>query len=159
MNSGFTLVEMAVGLLITGFLLLSAGSVYFIAVKTYTRAEDINYKKGTITNIETVLQNSLATATEIKTDFNAPVGDQYYGLGFNSEGECVEVIDSIEYKTDQITKIVLKNNGNILNYELFANNSMSVIRGGIVMNNIYFASIDETLMPDQEKYFVVTLIN
>lgn len=63
MNSGFTLVEMAVGLLITGFLLLSAGSVYFIAVKTYTRAEDINYKKGTITNIETVLQNSLATAT------------------------------------------------------------------------------------------------
>lgn len=33
MNSGFTLVEMAVGLLITGFLLLSAGSVYFIAIK------------------------------------------------------------------------------------------------------------------------------
>ena len=155
-NGGFTLAELLVALLITGILLAAVSSVLLMSQKLYTRSENISYKQKSITNIETDLQNALATAIAVKTDNNIPNDKgNYYSLGFNSNGDCVEVINGVEYKTDQITEIVLKNNGKTMNYDLLPKNSMSVLKGGIVMNNITSILIDATLNAEQEKYLII----
>lgn len=160
-NKGFTLVELLVALLISGMLLATITSVFLMSQKVYTRGGDISYKQKSITNIETDLQNALATATNFTVDNSQPTSSAVYGIGFNHEGDCVEVINGVEYKTDQITEISLTiTNGNTMNYEIVPKNSMSNLTGGIVMNNIKSASISiSTLNAGEEKYLVVTLVN
>ena len=134
-NKGFTLVELLVALLISGLLLATVSSVFLMSQKIYTRGENTSYKQKSITNIETDLQNALATATAISTSTTSG-GD--YSIGFNKDGVCVEVIGGEEYKTDQISEITLLiTNHNTMKYGLIAkDNTMSTLGGGIVMNNI-----------------------
>ncbi|WP_170253907.1 PulJ/GspJ family protein [Acetobacterium paludosum] len=100
-NSGFTLIELIVALLITSILLVSAGSVYFIATKVYTRGENISYKEGTITNTETNLQEVLPVATAAALA-DAPKEDagKSYSIGFKADGTCEEVIMSLVVNTN-----------------------------------------------------------
>lgn len=158
-KKGFTLIEIAAVLLITGILIVTVISVFLMSQNVYTRGGNISYKQKSITNIETDLQNALATATDIKIETSKPSTGAFYGIGFNVKGECVEVINGDEYKTDQITEITLKNSGNTMNYEIVPKDSMSTLKGGIVMNNIKSATIDTTLKAGTERYLVVTLVN
>lgn len=158
-KKGFTLIEVMAALLITGILMVTVISVFLMSQKIYTRGGDISYKQKSITNIETKLQNALATATNISIEATKPGMATFYGIGFNGQGECVEVINGNEYKTDQITEIILKNTGNIMNYEIVPKDSMSILKGGIVMNNINTASIDTTLKAETESYLVITQVN
>lgn len=153
---GFTLVELMVALLIFVILMVTVISVFLMSQKLYTRGENISYKHKSITNIETDLQNALATATTVEIKSTS---DGVYSLGFNSNGDCVEVINGVEYKTDQITEIVLSSSGNTLNYEMVPQNSMSTLSGGIVMNNIKNKSINSTLNPDNPSFLVITQVN
>lgn len=158
-KKGFTLIEVMAGLLITGILIATVISVFLMSQKIYTRGGDISYKQKSITNIETELQNALATATNISIEASKPGVGAFYGIGFNDKGECVEIINGEEYKTDQITEISLKNTGNSMNYEIVPKDSMSTLKGGIVMNNINTAAIDTTLKAETESYLVITLLN
>lgn len=159
-KKGFTLIEIVVALLITGILMVTVISVFLMSQKIYTRGGDISYKQKSITNIETGLQNALSIAAinGIKISSNLTQSGTDYAIGFNSNGDCVEVINGIEYKTDQITEITLKNTGNTMNYEIVPKDSMSILKGGIVMNNIKSASIDTTLKAETESYLVITLV-
>lgn len=137
-NSGFTLVELLVALLITGILLATISSVFLMAQTVYMRSADISYKQKSITNVETDLQNVLAIATAVNKK-NLPAQNtttkHYFNVGFNDKGQCVEYVDGAEYVVDQIKEIRLSAPQKIMNYELVPNNSMSVHSGGIVMNN------------------------
>lgn len=155
-RSGFSLVELMVALLIFVILMATVISVFLMSQKLYTRGENISYKQKSITNIETDLQNALATATTVEIQ---PTSGGVYSLGFNSNGDCVEVINGVEYKTDQITEILLKTSGNTLNYEMIPQNSMSTLSGGIVMNNIKNKSINTTLNADNKSFLVITRVN
>lgn len=155
-RDGFTLIEVIVAALIMGFLLVIMASVFLMSQNVYSRGGDISYKHKSITNIETDLQNALATATTVEIKSTS---DGVYSLGFNSNGDCVEVINGVEYKTDQITEIVLSSSGNTLNYEMVPQNSMSTLSGGIVMNNIKNKSINSTLNPDNPSFLVITQVN
>lgn len=158
-KKGFTLIEIVVALLITGILMVTVISVFLMSQNIYARGGNISYKQKSITNVETDLQNALATATDIKIETSKPNTGAFYGIGFNDKGECVEVFNGDEYKTDQITEITLKNTGNTMNYEIVPKDSMSTLKGGIVMNNIKSATIDTTLKAGTERYLVVTLVN
>lgn len=154
---GFTLIELMVALLIMSILLGAAASVFFIAMKMYTRGTNINYKEGSITNIETELQNGLAKAkaTGVKID-TVPGGD--YSIGFNDTGDCVVVMNGTEYKTDQISSIKLSvTNVNTLVYEIIPkDDSMAKLTGGIVMNNVKVSPFtSETLSGATERYLVI----
>lgn len=136
--NGFSLVELLAALLITGILLATISSVFLISQKVYMRGEAISYKQKSITNVETELQNVLAIATAVNKK-NSPSQNtdskHYFNLGFNDKGQCVEYVDGTEYAVDQITEIKLITAQKIMNYEFVPKNSMSVHRGGIVMNN------------------------
>jgi|GEM_PF-1322612 len=141
-NKGFTLVELIVALLVTGLLLGTISAVFFMSQKIYTRGENTSYKQKSITNVETDLQNSLSRATSVIVK-DVPDGD--YNLGFNAQGQCVENIDGVEYRADEISGITLqvqaKNSGDTspytMNYELGPRDiTMSTLVGGIVMNNM-----------------------
>jgi hypothetical protein len=84
-----------------------------------------------------------------------------YGIGFNNQGESVEVINGVAYQTDQITAISFNvSNDNTMNYEIVPKHEMSVLAGGIVMNNIKNATPDTQLNGDDKKgYLVITLVN
>jgi len=158
-RSGFSLVELMVALLIFAILMVTVISVFLMSQKLYTRGENISYKQKSITNIETALQNALSIAdvngVKISSDITQPGTD--YAIGFNSNGDCVEVIKGSTYITDQITEITLKNNGSTMKYEIVPKDSMSTLKGGIVMNNIKSAAIDTTLKAGTESYLVITL--
>lgn len=153
---GFTLIELIVTLLITLLLIGSIISVLLMSQKVYTQGGDISYKQKTITNVETDLQNALATASTVEIQ---PSSGGVYSLGFNSNGDCVEVIDGVEYQTDQITEISLSSSGNTLNYEMVPKDSMSTLSGGIVMNNIKNQSINTTLNAVNKGFLVITKVN
>nr|WP_320023863.1 prepilin-type N-terminal cleavage/methylation domain-containing protein [uncultured Acetobacterium sp.] len=156
-KKGFTLIELLVALLISGILMASVTSAFLMSQKIYTRGGDISYKQKSITNIETDLQNALATATAVSIENSKPSLGTVYGLGFNKNGDAVEIINGVEYKTDQITRVTVKNNGNTMNYEIIPKDSMSTLKGGIVMNNLKTVSIDTSLVAGTENYLVVTL--
>jgi prepilin-type N-terminal cleavage/methylation domain-containing protein len=95
-NNGFTLIELIVALLITSILLISAGSVYFMATKVYTRGENISDKEGSITNTETNLQEVLPVATlVVLADAPKVEAQKSYSIGFKADGTCEEVIMSL----------------------------------------------------------------
>jgi len=146
MNKGFSLVELIVALLIAGILFIAAGSTYLIAIKTYTRAGDISFKEGSVTNIETELQNHLSIASKVELLTEPKKDSSVLNIGFDSEGNCSEYrykgSDQFDiYNLDQITDILLKatqaNAGDpiTLEYELVPKKSMSTLKAGIVMNN------------------------
>ncbi|PKM53530.1 MAG: hypothetical protein CVV00_11980 [Firmicutes bacterium HGW-Firmicutes-5] len=153
-NSGFTLVELMVALLISGILMATVSSVFLMSQKVYSRGESINYKEGTATNTETNLQNLLAVATGVSLE-SAPKTDdeESYSIGFNADGDCQEystttTVDGGGAKqySKSVTAIphlseieVEARNNNIttLNYKLIPeDNTMSTLAGGTVMNNI-----------------------
>lgn len=160
-QNGFSLVELIVTLVIVVILMTTVISVFLMSQKIYTRGGDISYKQKSITNIETDLQNVLATATSFTVDTIQPTSTTVYGIGFNSQGECVEVINGVAYKTDQITAISFDvSNGNTMNYEIVPKHEMSVLKGGIVMNNMKSATLNTQLNGDDKKGFlVITLVN
>ena len=159
-KKGFTLIEVMAALLITSILIVTVISVFLMSQKIYTRGGDISYKQKSITNIETDLQNALATATDISIGTSKPSTGAFYGIGFNNNGECIEVINGVEYQTDQIMEISFNvTNGNTMNYEIVPKDSMSILTGGIVMNNIKSKTIDTTFKVGTEGYLVITLVN
>ena len=132
-----------------------------IALTAVSRGGDISYKQKSITNIETDLQNVLATATGLTVNSSQPTSSKVYGIGFNDQGECVEVINGVAYQTDQITALSFNvSNGNTMNYEIVPKHEMSVLEGGIVMNNFKSATLNTQLNGDDKKGFlVITLVN
>lgn len=158
-QDGFTLIEVIAAALIMGFLLVTITSVFLMSQKVYSRGGDISYKHKSITNIETDLQNALATATDVKIQSTSEGVGAVYSLGFNNNGDCVEVINGVEYQTDQITEISLSSSGNTLNYEMVPKDSMSTLSGGIVMNNIKNKSIYTTLNAGNKGFLVITQVN
>ncbi|MDD3307283.1 MAG: prepilin-type N-terminal cleavage/methylation domain-containing protein [Acetobacterium sp.] len=160
-KKGFTLIEVIAALIITSILMVAVISVFLMSQKIYTRGGDISYKQKSITNIETDLQNALATATGIAVTSTQPTSPGVYGIGFNNQGECVEVINGVVYQTDQITALSFNvSNGNTMNYEIVPKHEMSVLEGGIVMNNIKSATLNTQLNGDDKKGFlVITLVN
>lgn len=160
-KKGFTLIEVIAALIITSILMVAVISVFLMSQKIYTRGGDISYKQKSITNIETDLQNVLATATSFAFDSSQPTSGAFYAIGFNSEGNCVEVINGVPYQTDQITALSFNvSNGNTMNYEIVPRHEMSVLKGGIVMNNIKSATLNTQLNGDDKKGFlVITLVN
>lgn len=165
-DSGFTLVELLVVLLISGILMATVASVFLMSQKIYTRGENISYKEGTVTNTETNLQNLLAVATGVslarvpKTD-----DEESYSIGFSEDGTCQEystisVVDgsgNIQYSKSvtaipHLSEIEVKatnNNITTLNYKLIPkDDTMSTLGGGIVMNNINAANANQ---PSQAK--------
>lgn len=160
-KQGFTLIELLVALLITGILMATVTTVFLMSQKIYTRGSDISYKQKSITNIETDLQNALATATSLAVTSSQPTSGAVYGIGFNNQGECVEVINGVPYQIDQITEISFNvRSGNTMNYEIVPKNEMSVLKGGIVMNNIKGATLNTQLNGNDKKgYLVITLVN
>lgn len=160
-KNGFSLVELIVTLVIVVILMTTVISVFLMSQKIYIRGGDISYKQKSITNIETDLQNALATATGITVTSTQPTSAAVYGIGFNNQGQCVEVINGVAYKTDQITAISFNvSNGNTMNYEIVPKYEMSVLKGGIVMNNMKSATLNTQLNGDDKKGFlVITLVN
>jgi hypothetical protein len=143
-QKGFTLME----------LMGVVGSIFLTSLNLFSRSEAIQYKEGSITNIETNLQNALSTATAISIQSGS---GGVYSIGFNGDGDCVEVIDGIEYKIDQISQINLNFDGHTLRYELVPkeNSMMSILSGGIVVNNIVSGSILATLDNTNRQYLVI----
>lgn len=169
-NQGFTLVELLVALLITGVLLGTASTTFLMSQKIYTRGANISDKKGTITNVETNLQNYLSIATAV-TLASAPKTDDQksYSIGFKNDGTCEEVImiENLDASGNpvlvggkhctesrstisQISEIqvgAVGTNVATLNYDLIPFDSMSTLSGGIVMNNIKLSNAN---MPSTE---------
>ncbi|MDK2941791.1 MAG: hypothetical protein PWP56_1304 [Acetobacterium sp.] len=173
-NKGFSLIELLVGLLITGILMATVTSVLLMAQKVYTRGGDISYKEGTVTNTETNLQNLLAVATEVHL-LGAPKTDdeESYSIGFNTEGLCQEfstttTVDGSGNKqysktvtaVPHLSEIEVKATNNkttILNYKLIPkDNTMSTLSGGTVMNNI---NIFKDNQPELEVATQANLLN
>lgn len=158
-NDGFTLVELTVVLLITAVLLGTAGSVYFIAMNLYTRGENISYKTGSITNTETELQNALAIASTTGIKIDSITTGSKYAIGFDVNGDCVEVVGGNTYKIDQISKIKLTVTGKTMNYEITAKDaSMSTLTGGVVMNNVTISPFGTVTLDSgtPNRYLVIT---
>lgn len=144
-NEGMTLVELVVTLMISALLMGTIGSVFFLSQKVHDRGEAISFKQGSITNLEVKLQNALSKATSV-TLKDKPDGD--YNLGFNAEGNCVEVLrgENLEYMNYEVTGIELhasqkanldEKDAYVMEYKLFPkDNTMSVLSAGIAMNNI-----------------------
>ena len=144
--NGFSLVELLVVILITGIMMAMIISVFLMSQKIYTHGGDISYKQKSITNVETELQNNLATAISVQL-LSAPVADStYYNIGIDADGHCVqqyydESKKSFDtYNIGEISDIDLKvvqnaSNKKVLNYQLEPQKSMSVLEGGIIMNN------------------------
>lgn len=171
-NKGFTLVELLVALLISGILLGTVSSVFFMSQKLYTRGADISYKEGSITNTETNLQNYLSIATAVTLASTPPPttdDKKSYSIGFKNDGTCEEVtmIQNVDgagnpilvggkkctqsvSTLSQISEIqvgAVGTNVATLNYDLIPFNSMSTLSGGIVMNNIKLVNSN---MPSDE---------
>lgn len=159
LKEGFTLIEIMAALLITGILMVTVISILLMSQNVYSRGGDISYKHKSITNIETDLQNALATATSITVDSSQPTTGAVYGLDLTTRAIVWKSLIGVAYQTDQITEIVLNTSGNTLNYEMVPKNSMSTLSGGIVMNNIKSANIDTTLQSATERYLVITLVD
>lgn len=151
MNKGFSLVELVVALLITSILFVTVGSIYFIAVKTYTRSGDISFKEGSTTNIETELQNYFSIASKVELLTEPKKDSSVFSIGFDPDGNCAEYrykgSEQFDiYELDQISDISLKvtqvNAGDpmMLEYELIPKKSMSTLKAGIVMNNSNMSS-------------------
>ncbi|MGD9474405.1 MAG: PilW family protein [Eubacteriaceae bacterium] len=151
---GFTLTELLVASLIGIILMAVVGSIFLTSMNLFRRGEAINYKEGSVTNVETDLQNALSTATSMGIQ-SSPSG--IYSLGFNVDGECVEVVGGQSYKIDQISEIILDFDGHTLHYELVpeADSSMSVLKGGIVVNNIVGGTLSGTLTSDNPQYLII----
>lgn len=162
-NKGFTLIELMVSLLITGILMATITSVFLMSQKIYTRAGDISYKQKSITNIETELQNSLGRAMKVSIITRAPgsTDDYDYYIGFDATGKCN--IGSDGYFSDQVADIELEIAGDTMVYKLIPKNeTMSVLSGGIVLNNFKHPDfedgefVDGSLNQDLPRYLVVT---
>jgi hypothetical protein len=151
---GFTLTELLVASLIGIILMAVVGSIFLTSMNLFRRGEAINYKEGSVTNVETDLQNALSTATSMDIQSSS---SGTYSLGFNSDGDCVEVVGGQSYKIDQISEIVLDFDGHTLHYELVpeADSSMSVLKGGIVVNNIVGGTLSGTLSSDNPQYLII----
>jgi len=160
-NKGFTLIELLVALLISGMLLATVSSVFLMSQKIYTRGENTSFKQKSITNVETDLQNALSRATSVSLKINPPeikppaiIAKDYYSLGFNAQGQCVETFYTNKkneagnfvgtensYIADQISEIALKALANAgvytMSYELVPkkDSGMSTLKGGTVLNN------------------------
>lgn len=157
-EKGMTLVELVVTLLLMSIALGSIGAIIPMVQKHYARAEGISYKQGTVTDVETRLQNALGRGTFLFIR-DTPNGD--YNLGFNEKGQCVEVtkdvtgedgvkaetVTEVEVGLDQISEIKLRVFGAkegekipetyTMGYELIPKDTtMSDLVGGTVMNNI-----------------------
>ncbi|WKY47934.1 prepilin-type N-terminal cleavage/methylation domain-containing protein [Eubacteriaceae bacterium ES3] len=153
-QKGFTMMELMAATLIGIIIMGVVGSIFLTSLNLFSRSEAIQYKEGSITNIETNLQNALSTATSIGVQ-NSPSG--VYSIGFNAEGNCVEVINGTEYLIDQVSQIGLNFDGNTLRYELKPKEGsmMSVLSGGIVVNNITSGTIAATLNGNSVQYLVI----
>lgn len=172
-DSGFTLMELMAASLIGIILMGVVGSIFFTSLNLFSRSEAIQYKEGSITNVETNLQNAVATATDWKYEMSLPgsvSSSEVYRIGFDSNGNCVEFLDgniitdvnSNEYKNhiiDQISQISLSYNGSnrTLTYKLSPKegSSMSVLSGGIVANNEVPVLANNTLAIGNEEYLVI----
>jgi|GEM_PF-4357408 len=123
------------------------GSIFLTSLNLFSRSEAIQYKEGSVTNVETNLQNAVSTAKALGV-FAVASGN--YTIGFNENGDCVEFLnvsvipdkDSDEYKKyiiDQISAInLVYDSGNrVLSYELLPKEEsmMSTLKGAIVINN------------------------
>lgn len=162
-RSGFTLIEILVALLITAMLMATIASVFLMAQKIYIRGGDISYKQKSITNIETELQNSLGRAMKVAIITRAPeITDDYdYYIGFDATGKCN--VGSDGYFSDQVADIQLEVVSDTMSYKLIPkNNTMSILSGGIVLNNFnnpnfeYGQFMDGSLNNDLPRYLVVT---
>lgn len=162
-SNGFTLIEILVALLITAMLMVTIASIFLMAQKIYTRGGDISYKQKSITNIETELQNSLGRAMKVSIITRAPesTDDYDYYIGFDATDKCN--IGSDGYFSDQVADIELKIAGDTMAYKLIPkNNTMSVLSGGIVLNNFnhpdfeYGEFANGSLNKDLPRYLVVT---
>ena len=162
-SSGFTLIEILVALLITAMLMATIASVFLMAQKIYIRGGDISYKQKSITNIETELQNSLGRAMKVAIITRAPesTDDYDYYIGFDATGKCN--IGSDGYFLDQVADIQLEVISDTMSYKLIPkNNTMSVLSGGIVLNNYKHPDfedgefVDGSLNQDLPRYLVVT---
>lgn len=131
--SGFTLPEILVASLITIILLGAVGSVFLTSLNLFSRSEAIANKSGTITNVETNLQNKLAVASEVEIA-TSPSGP--YSIGFDSNGLCQEIIEGTSYSINQLSEIILEVDENMLRYKLIPKDGMSTLKGGIILNNI-----------------------
>ncbi|WKY44772.1 prepilin-type N-terminal cleavage/methylation domain-containing protein [Eubacteriaceae bacterium ES2] len=153
-QQGFTLTELLAASLITIILMGVVGSIFLTSLNLFNRSGAIQYKEGSVTNIETNLQNALSTATSIQIE-SGP--SDIYSIGFNSSGNCVEVIDGMEYKIDQISQIIINFDGHTLHYELVPkeNSMMTVLSGGIVINNIVGGNISAILDKTNQQYLVI----
>lgn len=154
-DRGFTLVEMVVTLMITVILLVTIGSVFLMSQKIYTRGTDISYKEGVVTNAETNLQNYLSKATDVDLLSAPQIDKECYNIGFANDGTCEEIIVSpniegtgfisnrntlsqISNIFARATLVKIKESDDIvatLNYQLIPFKSMSVLNGGIELNN------------------------
>ncbi|MDK2936139.1 MAG: hypothetical protein PWP62_1147 [Eubacteriaceae bacterium] len=153
-QQGFTLMELMAAALIGIILIGVVGSIFLTSLNLFSRSEAIQYKEGSVTNVETNLQNALSTATGIQIESNF---SGIYSIGFNSSGECVEVINGVESKIDQVSQIIINFDGHTLRYELVAkeNSMMSGLSGGIVVNNIVGGNISATLDNTNRQYLVI----
>lgn len=168
-ENGFTLVELLVSLLISGILVFTVMSVFLMSQKLYIQGEGISYKQKSITNVETELQNSLGIAEKVKiietdpeiTDPNTIDMDRFdYYIGFDASGNCN--IGSGGYISDQVKDIELEIVGDTMSYKLIPkNSSMSILNGGIVLNNFhhpdfeYDASVNTPWYENRPRYLVV----
>lgn len=162
-KKGFTLIEVMAALLITSILMVIVISVFLMSQKIYTRGGDISYKQKSITNIETELQNSLGRAMKVSIITRAPeITDDYdYYIGFDATDKCN--IGSDGYFSDQVADIELEIAGDTMAYKLIPkNNTMSVLSGGIVLNNFNHPDfedggfVDGSLNKDLPRYLLVT---
>lgn len=164
-KNGFTLVELLVSLLISGILIFTVMSVFLMSQKLYVQGEGISYKQKSITNIETELQNSLGRAMKVSIITRAPesTDDYDYYIGFDATDKCN--IGSDGYFSDQVADIELKIAGDTMAYKLIPkNNTMSVLSGGIVLNNFNHPDfedggfVDGSLNQDLPRYLLVTFV-
>ncbi len=138
-KNGFTLTELIVALLVMGILFGAGASVYFFGIKHYTRTSDIAYKEGTVTNMETNLQNLLSTATAIRLSDSMSEDTNEYSIGYNDDGCHEKKGDNIYIVelTDIYIQTSKVGSSYSLSYQLSPKDpTMSTLKGGIVMNNI-----------------------